>query len=315
MKKNMMSMSILSMFLLLSVLPITTIGQNVETSEQTQTTGDDLPDLTIELEITTNYWWYIMKTIVRNEGTADVPAGTRIVVSIRNEDDRLCSKSIFSELLRPGEGFESEYWWPMGDGAIAGKEIITVVDPLGDSWHPHPEYDPDPEYGLIIELNEDNNIDTVFVPKARSRNTISQGGLIDNINVELIGTPMLLVVMNIWDIIRPGQPSVISYLDIDSVNNNDEKVTLNAHLIVDTRDGRTIFENTITDNIPAKHGGSMPFSFNRDTLVQQSYLTGIFDATLELYVEEDGSQKTLSFKGFFFNYGSIVFNPRGKVIA
>ena len=315
MKKKIMSISILGMFLLLSVLPISSIGKNIETSKHIKISGDDLPDLTLNLEVTTYYWWYIMKTILRNEGTADVPAGTRIVVSIRNEDDRLCSKSIFSEPLRPGEGFESEYWWPMGDGAIAGKDIVAVVDPPGDSWHPHPEYDPDPVYGLIIELNEDNNIDTVFVPKARSRNTINQGGLIDNINVELIGTPMLLVVMNIWDILRPGQPSVISYLDIDSVNNNDEKVTLNAHLIVDTRDGRTIFENTITDNIPAKNGGSMPFSFNRDTLVQQSYLTGIFDAILDLYVEEDGSQKTLSFKGFFFNYGSIVFNPRGKVIG
>ena len=318
MKKKIICFAILGMFLLLSSIPLLVIGQKVETTEKTSSIGDDLPDLTIEIkfdrylnfgrQIQFNYCIY-------NKGTGYAPKSWVVfrIYGDLEEDSYPHFNRFGPEGFTPGKVHSGTLSVPTS--TLTGNIIKAVIDPVYTKDYRWPELNPDPKYGLIFESNEDNNIDTVFVPKARSRNTINQGGLIDNINVELIGTPMLLVVMNIWDILRPGQPSVISYLDIDTVNNNDEKVTLNAHLIVDTRDGRTIFENTITDNIPAKHGGSMPFSFNRDTLVQQSYLTGIFDATLELYVEEDGSQKTLSFKGFFFNYGSIVFNPRGKVIG
>ena len=167
-------------------------------------------------------------------------------------------------------------------------------------------------------------IGTAILPLASAINDVdkelystTEGDLIDNIYpVHLYGTDLFEIIVSLYLTLRNEQENVVPYLNIDLTNRNEISITIDEHLIITNRDGNTIFDDMYTEKIPAywSTGGS-PYLINHDVLKEHNYLTGFFKATLELFIKEDGSHKTIAFNGFFFNYGSIVLNPEGKVIT
>lgn len=166
-------------------------------------------------------------------------------------------------------------------------------------------------------------ISSIILPVAGATSEIdvktvitNENGLIDNIYpVHLYGTSWLEIITSVYLTLMTKQENVVSYINYDLTNRNDVSITVDEHLIITTNDGNTLFDDTYIEKIPAYSDTGGTTFFNRDVLEEHNYLTGFFKATLEVYIQEDGSHKTLAFNGFFFNYGSIVFNPNGKVIT
>ena len=133
---------------------------------------DNLPDLTIELNITNELTYWRIRTTIYNKGTATIPAGTPIVWKIEEN-----TKSLYWIKVIPFYPFEpntsikglpesqeikfNKLRW-------RGHEIKIIVDPPYEEDYPWIELDPDPVYGLIIESNEDNNSDGHSFPKVFS---------------------------------------------------------------------------------------------------------------------------------------------------
>jgi hypothetical protein len=126
--------------------------------------NDNLPDLLIELNITDELTHWRVRATIHNKGTATIPAGIPIVWKI-------------------GEGIKSLYWMKVipfspfePNSSIKGlpesqeitfnklrwrgHEIQAIVDPPFEEDYPWIELDPDPVFGLIKELNENNNFNT-----------------------------------------------------------------------------------------------------------------------------------------------------------
>jgi len=132
-------------------------------------TSNDLPDLKIVLNITSEPTYWRIRTIIYNNGTATIPAGTPIVWKIE-----VNAKSLYWVKVTPFYPFEpntsikglpesqvikfNKFRW-------RGHEIKIIVDPPYEEDYPWIELDPDPVYGLIIESNEDNNYDSYVFPK------------------------------------------------------------------------------------------------------------------------------------------------------
>jgi hypothetical protein len=176
MQKKIIVICILGMFLLLSCSALSTVGQKVETSEQTQTTGDDLPDLTIEIkfdiylafgrQIQFNYWIY-------NIGTGTAPKSW-VVFRIYGDLEEDSYPHFFRfgpEGFAPGKTHSGTLSVPTS--TLTGNKITAFVDPPYSEDYPYTDVNPDPVYGLIKESNEDNNKDTVEIPRARSYSSFS----------------------------------------------------------------------------------------------------------------------------------------------
>lgn len=174
MKKKIISIGILGMFLLLSCSALSTVGQKVETIEQTQTTGDDLPDLTIIVEYYMKLFWQIeFRVSVSNEGTGTIPAGTYLVYRFfSTPEEDFCFVMQTEHDLKPGDC--KDLYVPIPTKVLKGNILTAVVDPPDYEGYCWPELDPDPVYGLVQESNEDNNVDRCFIPpRARSYSSFS----------------------------------------------------------------------------------------------------------------------------------------------
>lgn len=174
MKKKIISIGILGMFLLLSCSALSTVGQKVETSEQAVTNVEDLPDLTIEIKLTYRKIgdYYRFEEWIRNEGTSTIPAGVYIVTRyFSTSGEGSWGKYPLANPLNPGGTVYAIGSFPREN--FEGKVMTAVVDPPASDDYPWPELNPDPVYGLIKESNEDNNFYDCSIPHARSYSSFS----------------------------------------------------------------------------------------------------------------------------------------------
>lgn len=176
MKKKIIAIGIVGMFLLMGLTTVSAVEKKTSLSEKVSDVrlvtkdNEDLPDLTIELYIRTSdvsrLVWKITP-LLYNKGTASVPEGTQIVLMEEYQGFDSWHNHSLSEPLEPGDYIQLPQSCNYPKIACAGTELTIVVDPLPGDDYPWPEFNPDPEFGVIKELNEDNNIDALVFPKAK----------------------------------------------------------------------------------------------------------------------------------------------------
>jgi len=155
MKRKLVALGIVSLFLVISFSSYSAIGTNKKEIEKEEINEDDLPDLTVELVIDsedlTSYW---LALIIHNNGTTAVPAGTYIVAKSVGG----YSKEELKNALNPGDSIKYHNRWIYFKNE---RDVVRIeVDPPAQDGYPFPELNPNPIYGIIDELNEDNNIGT-----------------------------------------------------------------------------------------------------------------------------------------------------------
>jgi hypothetical protein len=150
------------------------LATEIETSgltpnEEQVTTYYDLPDLTIELNITSELMHWRVRTKIHNTGTATISAGTAIVWKLaENEESIVWVKVIPYSPFEPNtsiSGLPESNKLEFNKLRWRDHEITAIVDPPYEDDYPWEELNPDPIYGLIIESNEDNNFDSYTFPK------------------------------------------------------------------------------------------------------------------------------------------------------
>ena len=182
--KKSLALAVILLFISVSVIPSTAGFSDVSVSMlvagieasglmpnkgQVAIRYDDLPDLTIELNITSKFMHWRVRATIHNKGTATIPAGTPIVWKLEEDEDSLSWVKV-----TPFYPFEPNMSIPglpeskkleFNKLRWRGHEITAIIDPPYEEDYPWKELDPDPIYGLIIESNEDNNFDSYVFPK------------------------------------------------------------------------------------------------------------------------------------------------------
>lgn len=199
MKKKITAIGIIGLFLLTSLTTVSAIDMKAIKFELLPETKsivknhEELPDLTMYVQITNHlFYWELSKFIIYNNGTAAIPTGTPIVsratITVDGEVEDVFWASVI--LLCP---FEPGMSFPVITPYIIlrflkikyrGEELKIILDPpLSDDYR-WPEYNPDPEYGIVLESNEDNNVYTHVFPKSFSfsRSTSQSINQYDNMN-------------------------------------------------------------------------------------------------------------------------------------
>ena len=182
--KKSLALAVILLFISVSVIPSTAGFSDVSVSmlvagmeasglmsnkEQVAIRYDDLPDLTIELNITSKFMHWRVRATIHNKGTATIPAGTPIVWKLEEDEDSLSWVKVTP--FYPFEPNMSIPGLPESKKLEFNKlrwrdhEITAIIDPPYEEDYPWKELDPDPIYGLIIESNEDNNFDSYVFPK------------------------------------------------------------------------------------------------------------------------------------------------------
>lgn len=161
-------------------LPISKIentGAEQNSNYKKLTIGNyDLPDLTIELNITSEQTYWRVRAKINNQGKATIPAGTNIVWKIEeNLKPLYWIKVIPFTPFEPNtsiNGLPESQELKFKKLRWRGHEITAIVDPPYEEDYPWIELNPDPVSGLIIESNENNNYDDFIFPKAFSFQSI-----------------------------------------------------------------------------------------------------------------------------------------------
>jgi len=175
--KKITTIGILGLFLFISLTAVSASNINTIKSDLGPETKyiiknhDKLPDLQMYIKIR-NYplfnSWGLSKFIVYNKGTATIPKGTPIVsratITLDGEvKDVFWVSVILLSPFKPGMSFEvithsTILMFPKEK--YKGEELKVILDPpLSDDYR-WPEYNPDPEYGIVLESNENNNLYT-----------------------------------------------------------------------------------------------------------------------------------------------------------
>ena len=169
MNKKMIAVGIVGTLLLIGLTSLATAGNEAGELFIEKSSTCEKPDLTLEIEIQTLPLRYVVHVIIHNEGTAAVPEGAYIVWKL-NDDEYLTiwMKEQLTEPLNPGESIKSPLCGRIEFCKIisSGATITAVVDPVGNCMYNWPELEPHPEYGLICESNEDNNVATIALPNS-----------------------------------------------------------------------------------------------------------------------------------------------------
>jgi len=179
MKRKIIAIGIIGMFLLTSVAGLSAVGIKVETSEKDVTNFDNLPDLTLEItkispQSIKGCWEVDMK--ICNEGTATaVFSEETLLMYIAYYNGHVLFWGWFPDAppLKPGDVITGHYHPYFDECGNGGGEITIAVDYLFEKPSGQPDHwwpDPDPEYGYIDEIDDiENNVDTAVLPKARPR--------------------------------------------------------------------------------------------------------------------------------------------------
>jgi hypothetical protein len=133
--------------------------------------------------------------------------------------------------------------------------------------------------------------------------TTNENGLIDNIYpINLHDSFLKDIIRNILALPRPDLAQGYIMLVLENHNNID--ISLDWQLIIITKNGRVIYDDTSNDeSLSAQSGLTYFFGLSRLDLLVNHYLVGPCSITFKLYVQQDGSEKTLAANGFFYNYG------------
>ncbi len=141
---------------------------------------------------------------------------------------------------------------------------------------------------------------------------LKNGDLIDDV---ILGCHRTSFAINLILILMDGGDYGTRYIKFRYNNNNDESITLSIRPRVTTLDGTELFYHTWSRTIPANKDYKERIPLTRRHLKDAGYLRGHFNVTLDVYVVDDGSHKTLLYNGFLFNFGALIFNPHGKDIT
>ena len=160
MKKKILVIGIVGMFLLLSCAPFSAVGQKVKANEKAVANVDDLPDLTVDPIITTTPLVFRVNALIHNIGTAPVPSGTqynwKIKVAGESEENHITMR--LNIPLEPGDtilGLPEELAL-IYLKIYHGREVTVIVDTMNQ----------------INESNEQNNFDTGAFPNSISLNSM-----------------------------------------------------------------------------------------------------------------------------------------------
>jgi len=171
MKKKIITILVIGMFLLISSTSIIVLGKKTVTSEQ-KTTNNDLPDLTIKINVFPSaYIYQVWATpTIYNQGKTEIPKETVLVWRLVWSDGTTkgWGKMPLGEPLKPGEKLDLWSGPVLYRSDVAGRKLLAIVDPPGDEHYVWKDLDPDPEYGLIEESNENNNIGSHTFPKVKA---------------------------------------------------------------------------------------------------------------------------------------------------
>lgn len=153
---------------------------------------------------------------------------------------------------------------------------------------------------------------------SKNETVLSEGGLIDNVPIACYGARGMGpggIFLNML-LTMTGRNNPLTYISIDMDNNNDVPITFTIYTKIYARDGSQLlgfwFGEPWTLNAHWTLGGGL--GVFRHELKEKNYLTGFFKMTLDVNILQDGSHKTILFKGFFFNFGAIIFNSHGTII-
>lgn len=176
MKAKLIPLLISCIFIFTGLTSVASTEIETNFSKSSDETNNDLPDLTIQMVLKDNQFYPNLKwdvyVYIYNEGTTSVLTGETIIFCIRENDEGSgnCRHIELERPLGPGERvIYDEYFVYPKISNYPGSELAAVVDPT-DVDYPWADVNPDPEYGVIKESNENNNRDTMIFPKVKSKN-------------------------------------------------------------------------------------------------------------------------------------------------
>ena len=142
--------------------------------------------------------------------------------------------------------------------------------------------------------------------------TVNNKGLMDNINIRCKSTyKSFAMVIFLFKIFNKDCP--LPLIDSSYGNDNHKIVSLNEHYRIKTGDGRLIYEENRTFwNIPPNGIGCHKYiPLLRSHLEEADYLKGPFYMIVDYQVVEDGSHKTLLYRGYFYGIGALLYRQIG----
>jgi hypothetical protein len=148
---------------------------------------------------------------------------------------------------------------------------------------------------------------TIMIPIVGANSTINEksrtstnSDLIDNFKINLEGTfPKDIF----WNLITISRPDRAQYLMVTIENNNNVYTTMYWQLTITQKNGKTIYtDNHVEDGFPAKSSETYFFGLSRLDLIVNHYLVGPCTITYTLHIQQDGSEKTLTYNGYFHNF-------------
>jgi len=159
-------------FAIAIIVVLLTVGVTVSSAQTTKKednlikSEDPLPDLQVKMK----YSGKNVYAIIYNMGDGALEKGTEFIWILQDSNGKLYSTCLV-ELPRTLN--QGQFYLAAGPTLSIfrdyGQKFTVTVDPpksdVYDSW---PEFDPNPEYGVILESIENNNEDTKIYSLPRS---------------------------------------------------------------------------------------------------------------------------------------------------
>ena len=158
-------------------------------------------------------------------------------------------------------------------------------------------------------------MNALSIPKNHSKTT-DENDLIDGVDIRGCSGTGFYSFYNWW-FTKTGDDNSTAYLFLTYQNNNHVGIIhLDTFITIMKLDGSSGMQFIDNDEYGFDTGsgvwrGILP---THGDLVEHNYLTSFFKVNIKFTVREDGSSITKLYTGIFLIWGSIIFNPRGKVI-
>jgi hypothetical protein len=147
------------------------------------------------------------------------------------------------------------------------------------------------------------------VPVMASNETAVSGSLLDKVPIECHGIYPIDIPLSLLNI-------PVYYIRVEFSNDNDVSIDVIEKYLLQTRDGRVLYELTleIPHPIPPHNDVQTQMCTRHTWHTLFNYRFGLFNFTLDFYIKDDGSHVKLLFHGLVFGFGTMIFNPKGEVI-
>lgn len=180
MKNKIIAIGVICSFLLMTISSFSVLAEKtniLNENKKDNCNNEQLPDLTIKIEFDRGDDPPLdikMDVLIYNKGTVSIPRGTEFlwVIYDSNGEWVLTECITLDFKLMPGSHItrHNSNFNVISD---FGREFIVIVDPTDEKLYERcEELNPDPEYGVIKELNETNNFYKAKVPKLKSYHNI-----------------------------------------------------------------------------------------------------------------------------------------------